>query len=49
MGKCQTFMQDAVCQLYLLILWGSMDGGEKVETGELDTVRIQWKYLQHTL
>lgn len=31
---CQMFMHDAVSQLYLLILWGSVDGGEKVETGE---------------
>ncbi len=28
-------------KLYLLILWESMDGGEKVETGELDTPRVQ--------
>lgn len=32
-------MHDATFQLYLLILQESMDGGEKVETRELDKMK----------
>lgn len=35
---CQILVVDAIFQLYLLILWGSMNGGEKVETGQLGTM-----------
>lgn len=41
-------MCDAFLWLYLLILWESVDEGEKVEMGELDTLRVQWKHhIQH--
>lgn len=34
-------MHDATFQLYLLILWESMNVGEKVETWELDKTVIE--------
>lgn len=46
--KCPTLMCDAFLWLYLLILWESVDEGEKVEMGELGTLRVQWKHhIQH--
>lgn len=34
-------MHDASFQLYLLILWESVNVGEKGETRELDKMRVQ--------
>lgn len=38
-----------IIKRYLLILWASMDGGEKVETGALDTLRVVVKASSYYL